>query len=310
MILKGKFICFEKEFYGIFLIAFERKAENTLNDIVVAAGRSSFISTYSVEAQADKIMNTIQELIDDEEASIEMSKEIRSLLESRIDMLLEKLHSGITEIDNIFKELFQSYIKAEVEVSFSLEKSDHFKMVDVEREKEEQDKKAEEAEMRLQYKIPSNTTLVDCFIVLSPIKGKFIKEIQENELVLCKLDDSTTLGKSIAENYKLYGENQRLKPSIGKVYKKFYENNEVVMILRLTNDLMAIAREDEAVKVSVVEANKIVSKREVQEKKVKREERQEQIIENKREQTQNEMLIYLSAGVFVVVVALLLLFAF
>jgi hypothetical protein len=197
-----------------------------------------------------------------------------------------------------------------VDVTLSIEKNEHFSTVDIEKEKAEEEKKSEEEERRNHYKIPGNAQVVDCFIVLSPIKGKPIRQIEEGDLVLCKLDDSTALGKDIASTYDLYGKDNRLKPSIGKVHKKFVEGNEVVIILQLTRNLMGMAREDEAVKVSYVEPQRIVSRREISHKKERREEFESQQKEFKKEQVKNEMFIYLSIGVFIIIIALILLLFF
>lgn len=308
-ILKGKYVCFEEESYGIFLIAIEEET-GAEEQIITAAGESSFISTYSVESSWQDLLEIIKELVEDEEASIEMGRDIAALLKAHLPEIREKLNSSIGELDFFLKELFENYLKSQVSVSLSKEKSENFEAVDLAAEKAIQKEKERLEEEREHYKIPSNCQVVECFAVLSPIKGTPIKEIQERDLVLCRIDDSSELGKNIASIHGLYTQDQRLKPSIGKVEGKFYEGNEVVLTLRLKRDLIGMAREDDAVKVTYVEPKKIISKQEVLEQKQRKVLNKQNFEEQKKEQAKNEMYFYLAVGLAVVLLALLMLIFF
>lgn len=306
LLIKGKFICFEKEFYCLFLIYLDFL--NNKEDILVAAGRSSFISTYLVETNPEKLVQIISELINDEEASIEKSKEIRSLFEANMDAIKKSVSqtSHMGDMEKFFSELLKNYIQASVEIAISLEKTDSFKIVDVEKQKEELDQKEKDSEFRYHYKIPSNATIIDCFVVLSPIKGKSIQEINEEDLVLVKIDDSNEKGQDTAIRYGLYTEDKKLKPIIGKVYHKISENKEIVFILELAKNLIGMTREDEAVKVSVIDREKIVSRNELNKNQNRSEEQKILNIETKKEKKKNEFIIYLGVGIFIFILTVII----
>ncbi|HCL57156.1 MAG TPA: hypothetical protein DHW82_09150 [Spirochaetia bacterium] len=304
IILKGKFICFEKEFYGLFLISVD--SDSSEDAYMVAAGGSSFISTYSIDMDIEKMTQTIRELLDDGEATLDKSKEIKALLAANISQIRENIKSNTMQLTEVLTNILKNYLKSTVEITVTFEKAKDFQALDLEKEKEEKEKKEEDTETRLKYKIPANSSVIDCFIVLSPIKGKFIKEVKEGDLVLSKIDDTTEQGKKIAELYNLYTTNNKLKPVIGKVLKKFSENAEVIMTLQLTKDLIGLSREDASVKVSFIEPDKIISKRKVQEKQKQLEQRQLHSEEIKIEKRKNQTLFYLGVGLFIVFVIIII----
>jgi predicted nucleic acid-binding Zn ribbon protein len=79
------------------------------------------------------------------------------------------------------------------------------------------------------------------------------------------------------------------------------------MILELTNNLMGIAREDEAVKVSFVDKDQIISKQEPKGNEQRRQENQEIRNENNKMRKKNEFVIYFGFGIFIILIALFLL---
>lgn len=305
LLVKGKFICFEKEFYGLFLLYLDLKTKTEKAQI--AAGGSSFISTYSIETSGDKLLYIIEELLEDEEASLSKSREIKSLLLSQGVALNESL-KDIGSLEKLLKAILQNYLKAPVELSLSSEKVENFDLREVDQERIEKDQKAQAEEERIKYKIPSGAEVIDCFAVLSPIKGKPIQEIREGDLILSKIDDTTEKGAKIAENFHLYTENKRIKPVIGKVYQKFHEDKEIVLIINLGKNLAGFAREDETVKITYIEPDKIVSKVEQKKQvsqKIKKEEKKTAV---KKEQIKSEMFVYILVGLLVVVLSFALFF--
>lgn len=306
LLIKGKFICFEKEFYGLFILYLD--LESKKENLQVAAGGSSFISTYSVETPGEKFLAIIEELLEDEEASLVKSREMKALILSQASLIRDTvLKKDVGGLENYFRDLLKNFLKAPVELALSSEKVDSFDLRDVEQERTEKNQKEKEAEERLKYKIPTGAEVVECFAVLSPIKGKPIKDIQEGDLVLSKIDDSTEQGSRIAENYQLYSEGKKIKPVIGKVYRKFHEGNEMILILNLGKNLVGFAREDESVKITFIEPDKIVSKTEVRNREVKKQAVSEKKAEVKKEQLKSEMTVYLLVGILVIVLALVLL---
>ncbi len=305
LLIKGKFICFEKEFYGLFLLYLnlKEKTENTQ----IAAGTSSFISTYSIETSGDKLLYIIEELLEDEEASLSKSRELKSLLLSQGIALKESL-KDIGSLEKLLKEIFQNYLKAPVELSLTSEKVESFDLREVDQERIEKNQKAELEEERLKYKIPSGAEVIDCFAVLSPIKGKPIQEIQEGDLILSKIDDTSEKGSKIAENFQLYTENKKIKPVIGKVYRKFHEDKEMVLIINLGKNLVGFAREDETVKITYIEPDKIVSKVEQKKQENKKIQKEEKRATVKKEQIKNEMFVYILVGLLVAVLSFALFF--
>lgn len=305
LLVKGKFICFEKEFYGLFLLYLDLKTK--AEKAQIAAGGSSFISTYSIETSGDKLLYIIEELLEDEEASLSKSREIKSLLLSQGVALNESL-KDIGSLEKLLKAILQNYLKAPVELSLSSEKVENFDLREVDQERIEKDQKAQAEEERIKYKIPSGAEVIDCFAVLSPIKGKPIQEIREGDLILSKIDDTTEKGAKIAENFHLYTENKRIKPVIGKVYQKFHEDKEIVLIINLGKNLAGFAREDETVKITYIEPDKIVSKVEQKKQvsqKIKKEEKKSAV---KKEQIKSEMFVYILVGLLVVVLSFALFF--
>lgn len=302
-IIKGKFICFEKEFYGIFVVI-SNENNNIIEDITVGAGRSSFITTYSLETPYEGIINIINQLFDDEEASLDMSKEVKAVLSSFFSQF--QTLPNLIEMQSQLREVLSKFLSADVDVVLVSEKKDSIQTVNIEEnilKKKEEERKKEFLE---KYKIPPNTQTIDCFIVLSPIKGKPIKEVKEGDLLLCKIDDSTDLGKSIASTYGLYTEDNKIRPSLGKVYKVFQEGGEIVVILTLKSDLMGIAREDEAVKVKYIEPDKIVSKQRIVQKEKEIKERKQKKEEEKKEQVKSETTLYIALVIFIILIAIII----
>lgn len=304
ILIKGKFICFEKEFFGLFMIFMDYDIPE--EKIIVAAGKSSFISTYSIDANPEKLIEIMQSLLEDEEASLEKSREIRAIFQAQINLIKESLKANLGNLEVTLSEILKKHLESNVEISLNIDCVENFNFVDVEQEKQTKEKSDQEIEKRQLYKIPAEAKIVDCFAVLSPIKGKPITEIKEGDLILAKIDDTSELGKNIAQNYHLYSENKRLKPVIGRVHKRFMENNEILMVLQLAKDLMGLSREDASVKVTYVDAEKIVSKKETINKAERQQEMQEQRKELKIEKIKNESTIYVGLIIFIVVVAIII----
>ncbi len=302
ILLKGKFVCFEKEFYGIFLIFIDPEMSN--EEYIVAAGSSSFISTYSVELNGDQCIEVIKELMDDGEASSQKSKEIKGFLQGQIDTIKRSLKEGFMKLEETLIDLFKNYINASVEIALAIDRVDSFPKIEMEREREEKEIREKDQEFRKKYKIPHDVNIIECFPILSPIKGKLIKEIEEGELVLTKIDDTNPLGQQIARDYNLYSKDQTLKPVVGKTYSKYHDGDDFVIILQLAPDLFGLAREDEAVKITCVKPENIIQKVDKAREKIKIKEYENEKKTNKKEQVKNEMFIYVSVGILVIVLAL------
>ncbi|HOJ50478.1 MAG TPA: hypothetical protein PKW55_06665 [Spirochaetota bacterium] len=302
-VIKGKFVCLEKEFYGLFIV-FYNENSSTVEDTVVAAGRSSFISTYSLDTNYEALINIINELLDDEEASFDMSKEIKSVISSFFNSF--QTIPNLIELQSKIKDVLSKFLSAEVDVVINSEKRDSIQTFDIEASILKKKEEEKEKEFLDKYRIPPNTQVIDCFVVLSPIKGKPITEIKEGDLILCKIDDSNELGKSIALTYGLYTEDNKLRPSLGKVYRVFSEGGEVVVVISLKSDLMGIAREDEAVKVKYIEPEKIASKSKLVQKEKQKEEIRQKKEEEKKEQIKSETTLYITLVIFIILIAIII----
>ena len=305
LLIKGKFVCFEKEFYGLFLLylSFDDDQEG----ILAAAGSSSFISTYSVDADVEKFVGVVREILDDGEASLDKSREIKALLEAQVPGIKKAVKESIMTLEAHLKDLFKNYLDGAVDVSVGLQRTESYNFVDVEREKEESMQKEQEDAFRFRYKIPPDAKVVGCYPVLSPIKGKSIKEIKEGDLVLSKIDDTEPLGRQIAESYHLYTKERKLKPVIGKTHARISEKGEIVLVLKLASDLIGLAREDEAVKISYISPENIIPRKDLNKKEEKQKENTLIQGERKREQMRNEVSIYLAVGVFIIILAMIFL---
>lgn len=259
-VVKGKFAITDADLYGFFLI-FLKIDDDTISNISMnIISNPEYFSSCDIE---DKWTSCYSKFLKMKE-EIEMAEgdELVSHMAESItgyDLFSYVKENDTDAIIDIFVEnLRKFYSLPNIDCIIKIDESSSIEMIDkgleignIYKEKPKKDNEKEiklpgsEIESKYSYKI-------DAKVLVSPVKGKYINDIADNEMIRVLPLKDTVLAKKIANAQKAIGDNNEILPLRAKVIKKAaLEDGGYVIYALVANNVLAKIIEEENVKIEL-----------------------------------------------------------
>ncbi len=112
-------------------------------------------------------------------------------------------------------------------------------------------KKEEQAEMEY-VDVDTNFIKVQSTFVLSPVNGKHIQEITEDDVIMVRVENQTKNGKEVNEMFHPASTTKNPPPIPATVVKKVINpDKSIVLVLQIAADIYSVIKESELVKIEL-----------------------------------------------------------
>ncbi|MDH5682274.1 MAG: hypothetical protein OEZ36_11840 [Spirochaetota bacterium] len=273
--LKTRFSSEAKGIFGVFFIMFDPGRNSYEKFDLLASHFREFLNSLPGESQWTGLnWQTLEEAIVKARFNSQFTDNItrdlsrtmeKTLNTAEIEMILPLvLKQDIENLDKTFHEIFRKSIgDIPITFTFAFEETT-LKDVKEQEEKRKKDYQTEQQELKEQledfeakkHELPENSALVDCFFVLSPVKGVIISDLKAGHQIFVKIDIANNKGQYFANLVNASSEGEMLPiPSVVEKVGKG-PTGEYFVITKIQDGIYGRITETEPVKIRLFDPEK------------------------------------------------------
>ena len=273
--------------YGVILLFIDVTISKIINKYIALSHDENFVEPVSLNSNYITIKNTIKNKIKDNLLPINFISDLETKLyeiftKKFIDVLnLYQKSEYRTDVDSNVKIIEQIITKAlddKKAIIYTGFERVHKDLID---DDDDNDEDIDNENNESQNK--DDLIKIQSSLVLSPVYGKPINQILENDVIMVRVSNTTEEEKNINTMFKTINKDGKITPIPATVVKKMNKGKEgIVFILKIIDNIYSVITETEPVKIQLYEDMKL---------KILKNEKKERLI--------NTILLVLGLSVFV-----------